>query len=84
MKQVATRLVVGTPQEIVDFVDRWAPFGGGDEDIFPTFGIHPSVFYWRAAHILKSDPGVHHERDPEQLIAYCVRKAGTTTNAFAR
>ncbi|MGW4335721.1 DUF3263 domain-containing protein [Rhodococcus koreensis] len=29
------------------FATKWLPYGGGDEHIFPEFGLLPGVFYQR-------------------------------------
>jgi hypothetical protein len=29
------------------FATKWLPYGGGDEHIFPEFGLPPRVFYRR-------------------------------------
>lgn len=63
-------------REMVCFVAKWAPFGGGDEDVLPTFGVHPIVFYSRVATLIRSDPGVAVGHDAEKLVAYCERKSG--------
>lgn len=63
-------------REIVAHVQRWAPFeGGGDEEILPTFGVTPRVFYVRALEYLRTNPQLvgAHERDA--LMAYCTRKS---------
>lgn len=72
-----------TATEMVRFLERWAPFGGGDEEIFPTFGVNPSVFYSRLAQSLRADPALV-ARDAEKLIAYCIRRAGSPSEAGAR
>ncbi|OAK51234.1 hypothetical protein [Rhodococcoides kyotonense] len=42
---------------ILEFAERWAPFGGGHEFIFPEFGIRIDEFYDRLGHILNQiDP----------------------------
>lgn len=70
--------------EMARFLERWAPFGGGDDEIFPTFGVNPSVFYSRLAQSLRADPSIVTACDVDQLIAYCNRKAGLSATAFAR
>ncbi|BAH55472.1 hypothetical protein ROP_72250 [Rhodococcus opacus B4] len=39
---------------MLGYVIAWAPFGGGDEEILPQFGITPDNFYLRLARILES------------------------------
>ncbi len=34
-----------TADDLIKFVVKWEPFGGGDEYILPEFGIVPAVFY---------------------------------------
>ncbi|MET4165792.1 MULTISPECIES: hypothetical protein [Gordonia] len=62
--------------EMVRFLERWAPFDGGDDEIFTTFGIRPSVFYSRLANSLRAEPELAVTHDVDELIAYCARKAG--------
>nr|WP_241962144.1 DUF3263 domain-containing protein [Rhodococcus opacus] len=45
---------------ILNFAVRWAPFGGGDEHIFPEFGIYPNVFYRRLRRLLDRDADLSH------------------------
>ncbi|WP_439031272.1 hypothetical protein [Gordonia terrae] len=66
------------------FLDRWAPFAGGDEEIFPTFGVFPTVFYSRLAQCLRADPALAAGRDVDHLIAYCIRKSGDSADARTR
>lgn len=40
----------------VDFAIRWEPFGGGDEDILPQFGVSPETFYRRLQKTLSGTP----------------------------
>lgn len=74
----------GVAREMATFLERWAPFGGGDDEIFPTFGVNPSVFYSRLAHSLRADPTLAVTHDVDQLIAYCVRKAGISADTHPR
>ncbi|MGW4126345.1 DUF3263 domain-containing protein [Nocardia sp. NPDC004711] len=41
-------------REILAFAMKWLPFGGGDEDILPQFGIKPENFYRRLSIIIES------------------------------
>ncbi|MGY4783279.1 DUF3263 domain-containing protein [Rhodococcus opacus] len=34
-------------QAMLAFATTWLPFGGGDEHIFPEFGLSPAAFYQR-------------------------------------
>lgn len=70
--------------EMARFLERWAPFGGGDDEIFTTFGVNPSVFYSRLAHSLRADQSLAVTHDVDKLIAYCVRKAGISADTLAR
>lgn len=66
-------------QMMVDFLSRWAPYGTGDEDIFPTFGIDPEVFYSRVAAHLRADPSLAREgNDAVSLVTYCHRRVRST------
>lgn len=40
-------------QEMLTFAINWAPYGGGDENIFPEFGLPPRVFYERLSDLLR-------------------------------
>lgn len=40
--------------DLIQFALRWEPFGGGDEFIFPEFGVAPLLFYRRLLRILES------------------------------
>ncbi|PYE12326.1 hypothetical protein DFR67_12351 [Williamsia limnetica] len=76
-KQASRQYINGNAAfEMVRFVVKWAPFGGGDEDILPTFGVLPTVFHARVAGLLRSDPSLATGHDVEQLITYCDRKSG--------
>ena len=39
-------------QWLIQFLSRWMPYGGGDEEILPEFGIAPHEFYSRALRLL--------------------------------
>lgn len=58
---------------MLDFAQRWAPFGGGDpEDIFLSFGVRSRVYFVRLQQILLKHPAV--VPDPTlraHLIAVC-------------
>ncbi|OUC80293.1 hypothetical protein [Gordonia lacunae] len=71
-------------REMARYLEQWAPFGGGDDEIFTTFGVSPSVFYSRLVHSLRVDPSLVVAHDVDKLIAYCVRKAGIAADAHAR
>ncbi|WP_143707932.1 hypothetical protein [Gordonia terrae] len=74
----------GVSREMVQFLEQWAPFGGGDDEIFTTFGVDPTVFYSRLAHSLRADPTMAVTLDVDKLIAYCIRKAGTSRDSQGR
>lgn len=65
-------------QEMLHHLERWAPFDGGDDEIFLTFGVTPSIFYSRLAQYLRADPSLSAGRDVERLVAYCIRKTRST------
>jgi len=70
------------PDYLIDFAIRWEPYGG-DEYIFPEFGISPATFYRRVLAILTDDVGPHVDSTTrEKLIALCRSKVGAQT--FAR
>lgn len=67
---------------LIDFAIRWEPYGG-DEYIFPEFGISPATFYRRVLAILADDVGPHLDSTTrEKLIALCRSKVGV--QAFGR
>lgn len=68
---------VAAAREVLRFLTRWAPFGGGDEEILPTFGITPTTFYSRARVFLGQFPYLIPGHDTEALAAYCTRKLRT-------
>ncbi|OPX05632.1 hypothetical protein B1964_29335 [Gordonia sp. i37] len=58
---------------MVRFAVQWAPFGGGDEYIFPAFGLVPEQFYRR---VLRAVQSGHTDRD-DFLQGFCKRKLRT-------
>ncbi|MBY4575513.1 hypothetical protein ACN94_18305 [Gordonia paraffinivorans] len=71
-------------QMMVDFLARWAPFGAGDEDIYPTFGVDPDTFYERVARHLRADPTlVRPGQNAGELMSYCRRRAGSPPPAVS-
>lgn len=66
---------VGDQEHLLRFFVRWAPFDGGDEDIYPSFGINPRTYYLRVADVLRGDASLLPGRDVAGLIDYCERKA---------
>lgn len=60
-------------EELIDFALRWQPYGGGDDEIFVTFGIMPSAFYLRVIEILRTQPELAGS-DLPQLEDLCRRK----------
>ena len=60
---------------MVAFAMRWEPFGGGDGEIFPLFGIRLSDFYRGLAVLLDSRSGLAvDEIDRHRLRRYCDTK----------
>jgi hypothetical protein len=60
---------------MVNFAKKWAPFGGGDEEIFPLFGIGPREFYRRLAELLDSESSPAIDSAVRQLLrARCAIK----------
>ncbi|WP_067902036.1 DUF3263 domain-containing protein [Nocardia vaccinii] len=39
---------------MLEFAAKWYRFGGGDEFIFPEFGVTPAVFYQRVLRLVES------------------------------
>lgn len=68
--------------DMIRYFDKWAPFGGGDDEIFPTFGVVPSVFYSRLAQAFRTQPALLAGRDARQTIAYCTCKAGAAAGTL--
>lgn len=67
---------------MVEFLARWAPFGAGDEEIFPTFGVDPETFYARVAQHLRADPSLARPaNDARELVSYCCRRSESTRPA---
>ncbi|MBD0860344.1 hypothetical protein IA539_03855 [Gordonia sp. zg691] len=69
---------------MVQFVARWAPYDGGDEEILPTFGVRPAVFYRRMAEGLRANPSLIAARDAARVIEFCARKALGADDRLAR
>lgn len=44
--------MINHDQGLIQFLSRWMPYGGGDEEMLPEFGIAPHEFYRRALHLL--------------------------------
>ncbi|MBY4575499.1 hypothetical protein ACN94_18225 [Gordonia paraffinivorans] len=40
--------------ELLDFAAQWAPYGGGDEHVLPTFGLDLAEYYRRLLQLLDS------------------------------
>lgn len=64
--------------DMVRFLIRWSPFDDGDDEIFPTFGVEPRIFYLRMTRLLDADPELAGSRTAV-LRTYCLRKAGIVT-----
>ncbi|GAB25438.1 hypothetical protein GOPIP_084_00210 [Gordonia polyisoprenivorans NBRC 16320 = JCM 10675] len=62
-------------QDMLRFLIRWSPFDDGDDEILPTFGVEPRVFYIRMARLIDTDPELAGPR-AAVLRTYCLRKAG--------
>jgi hypothetical protein len=62
-------------EQFVEFALRWARHGGGDEYIFPEFGVRPAVFYRRLLGLVKAEhsPGLS-ESQREFLTAVSLKK----------
>lgn len=64
--------------EMVDFAIRWGPFGG-DEYIFPDFGISVATFYRRVLTILLQGAGPRIDPETQSaLITLCQRRINTS------
>ncbi|AZG46640.1 hypothetical protein D7316_03241 [Gordonia insulae] len=66
-------------RSMIRYLLRWAPFDGGDDEIFPTFGISPGTFYLRVGRLLQAEPDRIPHHNLAELIAYCARKARATS-----
>lgn len=66
-------------QDVVRFLARWAPYGGGDDEVFVEFGMPPASFYRHAVELLCEHPTAAGDLDIERLIAYCRKKAATAS-----
>lgn len=62
-------------REVVRFLARWAPYDGGDDEIFVEFGMPPASFYPHALELLCEHPTAAGDLDIDRLIGYCRRKA---------
>ncbi|PBC48042.1 hypothetical protein CJ179_14320 [Rhodococcus sp. ACS1] len=63
---------------MVDFAIRWGPFGG-DEYIFPDFGISVAAFYRRVLTILLQGGGPRIDPETQSaLITLCQRRIDTS------
>ncbi|GAF43612.1 hypothetical protein RW1_009_00360 [Rhodococcus wratislaviensis NBRC 100605] len=70
----------GSPDDarLVKFALWWEPFGGGDEYIFPEFGVDPVAYYRRLLNLLQSARAPRLERgDRQRLVALCAHKLRT-------
>lgn len=61
--------------DMVRFLIRWSPFDDGDDEIFPTFGVEPGIFYLRMTRLLGADSEPAGSR-AAVLRTYCLRTAG--------
>ncbi|QYB07971.1 DUF3263 domain-containing protein [Rhodococcus sp. USK10] len=46
--------MTGFDQDMLKFAVQWAPYGGGEEHILPTFGLFPADYYERLKSLLDS------------------------------
>ena len=65
-------------ESLLRFLLRWAPFDGGEEEIYLTFGITPSTFYTRVGRLLETRAELTANHNVPALMAYCSRKARET------
>ncbi|MDM7489737.1 DUF3263 domain-containing protein [Rhodococcus sp. GXMU-t2271] len=66
--------------ELLDFAVEWAPYGGGDEHVLPTFGLDLTEYYRRLLHLL--DTPVTRSMDPAtilQLRQQCSKRLASPT-----
>ncbi|MDI9939217.1 DUF3263 domain-containing protein [Rhodococcus sp. IEGM 1351] len=60
---------------MLNFARSWAPFGGGDDEIFHLFGIPISVFYRRVLALLDKPRATRLDAPTsEALKELCARK----------
>lgn len=63
-------------QAMLTFALKWYRFGGGDEYIFPEFGITPRVFYQRVLALATYTSDGVDGRTRKALIGFCSSKLG--------
>ncbi|MFC9355180.1 hypothetical protein ACFTZB_01165 [Rhodococcus sp. NPDC057014] len=64
---------------MLTFALRWLPYGGGDEHLFPEFGLLPSAFYQRLQTMLISRAFLGIDFATRQrLLEQCALKLATT------
>ena len=62
-------------REMIRFAKRWRPYGGGDDDIFPEFGIPVSAFYRRLLALLNQYRWIELSRLEQQALReFCMLK----------
>ncbi|MCJ0949979.1 hypothetical protein MTX37_29075 [Rhodococcus sp. ARC_M8] len=68
-------------ERLINYALRWAPYGGGDEDILPEFGLSPAIYYRRLRSLLQV---VDHSRlnvdNLQLLIDLCESKIGNAVD----
>lgn len=65
--------------ELVRFAAQWAPFGGGDEYIYPEFGLTPEQFYRRVLDVIQTEC----PSSASALGALCRRKIHASVHGAA-
>ncbi|UZG60287.1 hypothetical protein [Rhodococcus opacus] len=60
-------------QALLDYAIRWCTYGGGDEHIFPEFGLTPEAFYRRVLTIVERRAKLDFAAK-RYLLAYCSEK----------
>ena len=67
------------------FAIRWLPYGGGDEQLLPEFGLLPSAFYQRLQTMLISRAFLGIDfAIRQQLLEQCAVKLATTAEPTLR
>ncbi|QZS52629.1 DUF3263 domain-containing protein [Rhodococcus opacus] len=67
------------------FAMKWLPYGGGDEQMLPEFGLVPSAFYQRLQTMLISRAFLGIEfATRQQLLEQCAVKLSNPTEPIRR
>lgn len=61
-------------QGLVRFLCQWMPYGGGDDEILPEFGIAPREFYNRLVHLLDARSTQIDFAQRQRLREFCCLK----------